>query len=129
MTKSDLEAGRANSSNKYRNSIRSDVTVLNLFCGSRVHWSVSVHSPTTDHRVWYHLCLLLLVRQAGYIVNSLDFYSYRLIGKLTAFLQFQEFSQRNLPVVSSTSAARSSHSTSKAKLAWLLSRHQPYVST
>ncbi len=25
------------------------------------------------------------------IVNSCDFYSYRLIGKLTAFLQFQEF--------------------------------------
>jgi hypothetical protein len=30
-------------------------------------------------------------------VNLLDFYSYRLIGKLTAFLQLQEFSQRNLP--------------------------------
>ncbi len=30
-----------------------------------------------------------------YIVNLLDFYSYRLIGKLTAFWQLQEFSQRN----------------------------------
>jgi hypothetical protein len=30
----------------------------------------------------------------------------RLIGKLTAFLQLQEFSLRNLPVASSTSAAR-----------------------
>jgi hypothetical protein len=39
-------------------------------------------------------------------VNLLDFYSYRLIGKLTAFLQLQEFSQRNLPVASSTSVAR-----------------------
>ena len=29
----------------------------------------------------------------GYIANLLDFYSYRLIGKLTAFLQLQEFSQ------------------------------------
>jgi hypothetical protein len=28
-------------------------------------------------------------------VTLSDFYSYRLIGKLTAFLQFQEFSQRN----------------------------------
>jgi hypothetical protein len=28
-------------------------------------------------------------------VNLSDFYSYRLIGKLTAFLQLQEFSQRN----------------------------------
>jgi hypothetical protein len=35
-------------------------------------------------------CLLLLVRLGGYIVNSLDCYSYRLIGKLTAFLQLQE---------------------------------------
>jgi hypothetical protein len=33
------------------------------------------------------LCLVLLVRLGGYrmIVNSLDCYSYRLIGKLTAF--------------------------------------------
>ena len=42
----------------------------------------------------YHLCLLLLVRLEGYIVNLSDFYSYRLIGKLTAFLQLQEFSLR-----------------------------------
>jgi hypothetical protein len=41
---------------------------------------------TTGRRVRYHLCLLLLVRVGGYIVNLLDFYSYRLIGKLTAFL-------------------------------------------
>ena len=44
-----------------------------------------VLTTTTDHRVWYHLCLILLVRPAGYIVNLSDFYSYRLIGKLTAF--------------------------------------------
>jgi hypothetical protein len=47
-------------------------------------------------------CLLLLVRLGGYIVNSLDCYSYRLIGKLFAFLQFQEFSLRNPPVEKST---------------------------
>ena len=44
-----------------------------------------VLTTTTGRRVRYHLCRLLLVRQAGYIVNLLDFYSYRLIGKLTAF--------------------------------------------
>jgi hypothetical protein len=44
-----------------------------------------VLTTTTGRRVRYHLCLLLLVRQAGYIVTLLDFYSYRLIGKLTAF--------------------------------------------
>ncbi len=54
----------------------------------------------------YHLYLLLLVRVAGYITNLLDFYSYRIIGKLTDFLQFQEFSQRNPPVDSFTFAAR-----------------------
>ncbi len=53
------------------------------------------------------LCLLLLVRLGGYIVNLCDFYFYKLIGKLT-FLQLQEFSLRILPVVSSTTAARRS---------------------
>jgi hypothetical protein len=48
----------------------------------------------------------LLVRPAGYIVNLSDFYSYRIIGKLTAFLQLQEFCQRNQIVDSSTTAAR-----------------------
>ncbi len=41
------------------------------------------------------LCRLLPVRLGGTIVNLSEFYSYRLIGKLTAFLQLQEFSQRN----------------------------------
>ena len=44
------------------------------------------------------LCLLLQVRLGGYIVNSLDSYSYRFIGKLTVFLQLQEFSFLNQPV-------------------------------
>ncbi len=50
--------------------------------------------------------LLLLVRLGGYIVNLSDFYSYRLIGKLTVFFQFQEFSLRKQIVESSTTAAR-----------------------
>ena len=54
------------------------------------------------------LCLLLLVRLGGYIVNLSEFYSYRLIGKLTAFLQLQEFRLRNLHVDSSTTTARCS---------------------
>ncbi len=33
----------------------------------------------------YHLYLLLLVRLGGYKMNWSDFYSYRLIGKLTGF--------------------------------------------
>ena len=41
---------------------------------------------------------LWLVHQTDYIVNLSDFYSYRIIGKLTVFLQLQEFSQRNLIV-------------------------------
>ena len=55
------------------------------------------------------------------------FLQARLIEKLTAFLQLQEFSQRNVPVDSSTSAARLSFSRSRAKLAWLSLRQQPYV--
>jgi hypothetical protein len=62
----------------------------------------------TIHRAQSPLCMLLLVRLGGYIVNSLDSYSYRLIGKLTAFLQLQEFSLRNPPVDYSTSDARRS---------------------
>ena len=41
------------------------------------------------------LCRRLSVRLGGSIVNLSEFYSYRLIGKLTAFLQLQEFSLRN----------------------------------
>jgi hypothetical protein len=88
-----------------------------------------VLTTTTGRRVRHHLCLLLLVRQTGYIVNLLDFYSYRLIGKLTDFLQLQEFSQRKRNVACSTSAARRSLNSSKAKLVWLSLRQQPYVST
>jgi hypothetical protein len=53
-----------------------------------------------------HLCLLLLVSLGGYIVNSWDFYSFRIIGKLTDFLQLQEFSLCTQTVDFSTSTAR-----------------------
>ncbi len=35
-------------------------------------------------------------------MNSLDYYSWRLIGKLTAFLHLQEFSLWNIPVEESS---------------------------
>ena len=54
----------------------------------------------------FHSWLLLVVRLGGYIANLSDFYSCRLIGKLTDFLQLQEFSLRNLTVDSSTTSAR-----------------------
>jgi hypothetical protein len=76
-----------------------------------------VLTTTTGHRVWYHLYLLLLVRLGGYIVNLSDFYSDRVIGKLTAFLHLQEFSLRKPTVVSSTSAVRLSFTSSREKLA------------
>jgi hypothetical protein len=60
-------------------------------------------------------------------VNLSDFYSYRLIGNLTAFLQLQEFSLCKPTVTSSTSAARLSLHNSKAGLAWLSLRMQLYV--
>jgi hypothetical protein len=59
------------------------------------------------------LCLLLLVRLGLYVAKLCAFYFCRLIGKLTAFLQLQEFRLRNPTVVSSTTAAwRSPHSSS-----------------
>ena len=63
------------------------------------------------------LCLLLLVRLGGYRVNLCAFYFYKLIGKLTAFLQPQEFSLRNITVASSTIAAQPSHHSSNRKWA------------
>jgi hypothetical protein len=50
----------------------------------------SNYGPTLNGRLH-----LLLVRMDVYIVTLSDFYFYRLIGKLTAFLQLQEFSQWN----------------------------------
>ena len=58
----------------------------------------------------YPSCLILLVRVGDYIVNLCDFYSYKLIGQPTAFLQLQEFSLRNMTVTSSTTAAQRSPS-------------------
>ena len=60
----------------------------------------------------FPLCRLLLVRLGDYIVNLSDFYFYRLIGKLTAFLHLQEFNLRNQPVEDSSTFAerRSSRS-------------------
>ena len=80
-----------------------------------IKYGNTVLTTTTDHRVWYHLYLLLIVRQDGYIVTLSDFYSYRLIEKLTAFFQVQEFSQRKPTVTSSTSTVRRSHISSKGK--------------
>jgi hypothetical protein len=55
-------------------------------------------------------------------VNSLDCYSCRLIGKLTAFLQLQELSLRSKTVDYSTSAARRSRSPLKAKVGSTLAK-------
>ncbi len=86
-----------------------------------------VLTTTIGRRVRYHLCPLLRVRVGGYIVNLLDFFSDRLIGKLTAFLQLQEFSQHIQPVNSFTFAARLSFNSSKVKLVWLSLKQQPCV--
>ena len=62
----------------------------------------------TFRLILYPSYLLLLVRLGGYIVNLCDFYSYKLIGKLTAFLQLQEFSLRNMTVNNSTTVTQRS---------------------
>jgi hypothetical protein len=80
----------------------------------------SPRQPAPSPSLYYSLFLgrRFSVRQAGYIVNLSDFDSYRLIGKLTAFLHLQEFSLRKPTVTSSTSAERLSLTSSKAELAW-----------
>jgi hypothetical protein len=45
---------------------------------------------STSVMIITHLTLLRLVRLGGYIVNLCDFYSYRPMRTLTAFLQLQE---------------------------------------
>jgi hypothetical protein len=57
------------------------------------------------------------------------FYSDRLIGKLTTFLPFQEFSFRNIPVDSSTSSAQHSPHSLKRKSAAPSQRLQLCLST
>ena len=54
-------------------------------------------------------------------------YLYKLIGKVTAFLQLQEFSLRNMTVASSTTAARRCPHSSKPKWATSSPRLQLYV--
>jgi hypothetical protein len=60
----------------------------------------------------YHLCLLLVVRLGGHIMNLSDLYSYRIIGKLTAFMSLQEFivySDRGLHLTYTGSLSHLSH--------------------
>ncbi len=73
------------------------------------------------------LCLLLLVRLGGYIVNLWAFNSYRIIGKLTDFLQFLEFSLRNTTVTSSTTVTRCSPLNLDQNETTSLTRWQLYV--
>ena len=62
------------------------------------------------------LSLLLPVRLGGYTEILCAFYLYKFIGKLTAFLQLQEFILLNMTVASSTSAAQLSHHISNLRL-------------
>jgi hypothetical protein len=56
----------------------------NLFLGALLAFLCSICTEVKKTQTFHFL-----------IVTLLDFYSYRLIGKLTAFLQFQEFSHHN----------------------------------
>jgi hypothetical protein len=87
------------------------------------------YANTTDYnnRPSNDISFMPPIPSTSYIVNLCDFYFYRLVGKLTAFLQLQELSLRNLPLDCSTSAARRSPRTSKQKLATSSLRLQLYV--
>ncbi len=62
---------------------------LSLTRSVNIVWTIII-----IHLMLSLLCRLLLVRMVDCTVNLSGFYSYRIIGKLTAFLQLQEFSQR-----------------------------------
>ncbi len=62
----------------------------------------------TTHRPLSLSCHLFLGRLGDYIVNLYSFYFDKLIGKLTTFLERQEFSLRKETVDYSTSATRCS---------------------
>ncbi len=97
------------------------VTVLLASDDPRTSWSFQIPLPQSP------LWLIFLVRLGGYIVNSLDYYSYRFIGKLTAFLQLQESILRNPPVDYSTSAERRSRPPWKTKSVVPSTRLKLYV--
>jgi hypothetical protein len=67
-----------------------------------------VLAKITILRMLSPLYLLLIVRLGDYKVNLCNFYFYKLIGKLTAFLQLQEFSFRIQTVDFSTTATQRS---------------------
>jgi hypothetical protein len=106
-----------------RNSQRKGPKKNLNFNSPKFTWITALLWLRTQHNTrlpLYPSCLLLLVRLGGYIVNLFDFYSYNLIGKLTVFLNLQEFSFLNLPVSSSTSTARRSQTTLNQRLIWRL---------
>jgi hypothetical protein len=72
------------------------------------------------HLTLLHLYMKLMVRLGGYIVNLCDFCSYRIIGKLTSFLQLQEFRLQKPTVDSPTSVTRLSLTVQKQS--WVGSR-------
>ncbi len=59
-------------------------------CSPVRHHCIELTTIITHLRL-SNLCLILQVRLEGNIVKLWDFYSYRIIGKLTVFLQVQEF--------------------------------------
>ncbi len=75
------------------------------------------------------LYLLCLVRLGDYMVNLCAFYFYKLIGKMTAFLQLQEFTLRNMTVSTSTTVARRSPHISNPRLATFSLRLKHYGSS
>jgi hypothetical protein len=75
---------------------------------------------------WWTSVSHWLVRLGGYIVNLCVFYFSKLIGKLTVFLQIQEFSLWNVTVTSFTTVAWCSPHSSN--LDWEYS-HQDYITT
>jgi hypothetical protein len=70
-------------------------------------YTVVIRPIRVDHTDFFKWILKLMHHYPNdmnhdYILTLCDFYSYRLIGKLTDFFQFQEFNLHKTTVVSST---------------------------
>ena len=87
---------------RYPNNLDRSLTEI---AGDKIQKRRSDYNNNPPSSVSFMPAIASTSGRPGYIENLSDFYSYRLIGKLTAFLQLQEFRLRNLHVDSSTSAA------------------------
>ena len=74
----------------------------------RLNRNGHLHYPNDIDRSLNEAAVPIASTSGRFLSEFVRLYSYRMIGELTSFLQLQEFSLRNITVVSSTSTVWSS---------------------